>query len=373
MSSNLKDKLANVLEKEGFVNIFSSFLAIIIGLLLGFIILLVSNAGEAFPAFMTILSGGFSGGTRGIGQVIYTATPLILTGLSVGFAFKNGLFNIGASGQFIIGAYAAVLVAIKCTFFPPAIHWIIALIASFIAGGLWAYLPGLLKARFNVNEVISSIMMNYIGMYLTNYLVTLTVYDMLKNQSQNIPSSATLPGMGLDILFRGPSANGGFFVAVIVVIITYIILSKTTFGFELKACGLNKDASRYAGINEKRNIVLSMVIAGALAGLGGGLLYLSGIGKHIEVIDVLAEEGFMGIPIALLGLSHPIGILIAGLFIAHITVGGFYMQVYDFTPGIIEMIIASIIYFSAFALLFKSIVGFISKKINKNRETNANE
>ncbi|MEI0580211.1 ABC transporter permease [Brachyspira pilosicoli] len=373
MSSNLKDKLANVLEKEGFVNIFSSFLAIIIGLLLGLIILLVSNAGEAFPAFMTILSGGFSGGTRGIGQVIYTATPLILTGLSVGFAFKNGLFNIGASGQFIIGAYAAVLVAIKCTFFPPAIHWIIALIASFIAGGLWAYLPGLLKARFNVNEVISSIMMNYIGMYLTNYLVTLTVYDMLKNQSQNIPSSATLPGMGLDILFRGSSANGGFFVAVIVVIITYIILSKTTFGFELKACGLNKDASRYAGINEKRNIVLSMVIAGALAGLGGGLLYLSGIGKHIEVIDVLAEEGFMGIPIALLGLSHPIGILIAGLFIAHITVGGFYMQVYDFTPEIIEMIIASIIYFSAFALLFKSIVGFISKKINKNRETNANE
>lgn len=373
MSSNLKDKLANVLEKEGFINVFSSFLAIIIGLLLGLIILLVSNVGDAFPAFMTILSGGFSGGTRGIGQVIYTATPLILTGLSVGFAFKNGLFNIGAPGQFIIGAYVAVLVAIKCTFFHPAIHWIIALIASFIAGGLWAYLPGLLKARFNVNEVISSIMMNYIGMYLANYLVTLTVYDMLKNQSQNIPTSAALPGMWLDVLFRGSSANGGFFVAVIVVIITYIILSKTTFGFELKACGLNKDASRYAGINEKRNIILSMVIAGALAGLGGGLLYLSGIGKHIEVVDVLAEEGFMGIPIALLGLSHPIGILIAGLFIAHITVGGFYMQVYDFTPEIIEMIIASIIYFSAFALLFKSIVGFISKKINKNQETNANE
>ena len=107
MSSNLKDKLANVLEKEGFINVFSSFLAIIIGLLLGLIILLVSNVGDAFPAFMTILSGGFSGGTRGIGQVIYTATPLILTGLSVGFAFKNGLFNIGAPGQFIIGAYVA--------------------------------------------------------------------------------------------------------------------------------------------------------------------------------------------------------------------------------------------------------------------------
>lgn len=370
---DFKNKLAVILGKEVFLNIFSSFMAVIIGLLLGLIILLISNVHDAFPAFITMLSGGFSGGARGMGQVIYTATPLILTGLSVGFAFKNGLFNIGASGQFIIGAYAAVLVAIKCTFIHPSIHWAAALTASFIAGGIWAYLPGLLKARFNVNEVISSIMMNYIGMYLANYLVTITVYDMLKNQSQNIPVSASVPGIGLDILFRGSSANGGFFIAIAVVIIIYIILSKTVFGFELKACGFNKNASRYAGINEKRNIILSMVIAGALAGLGGGLLYLSGIGKHIEVVDVLAEEGFMGIPIALLGLSHPAGILIAGLFIAHITVGGFYMQIYNFTPEIIEIIIASIIYFSAFALLFKSIVGFISKKIKKADYKNSND
>ena len=370
---DFKDKLAGILEKEGFINIFSSFLAIIIGLLLGLIILLISNVHDAFPAFMTILSGGFSGGSRGMGQVIYTATPIILTGLSVGFAFKNGLFNIGAPGQFIVGAYAAVVVAIKCTFIPPALHWFAALIAAFIAGGLWAYLPGFLKAHFNVNEVISSIMMNYIGMYLVNFLVTLTVYDMLKNQSQNIPPSSAIPSMGLNTIFKGSSANGGFFIAVIVVIIIYIILSKTTFGFELKACGFNKDASKYAGINEKRNIILSMVIAGALAGLGGGLLYLSGVGKHIEVVDILADEGFMGIPVALLGLSHPIGILIAGLFIAHITVGGFYMQIYNFTPEIIEMIISAIIYFSAFALLFKSIVGFISKKIIKKEEKNANE
>ena len=208
-------------------------------------------------------------------------------------------------------------------------------------------------------------MMNYIGMYLVNYLVTLTVYDMLKNQSQNIPPSGTIPNMGLNAIFKGSSANGGFFIAILTVIIIYIILSKTTFGFELKACGLNKEASRYAGINEKRNIILSMVIAGALAGLGGGLLYLSGVGKHIEVVDILAEEGFMGIPIALLGLSHPFGILIAGIFIAYITVGGFYMQMHDFTPEVIEMIISSIIYFSAFALMFRSIVGFISKKLKK--------
>lgn len=361
----MKNQIINILEKDGFIKIFSSFLAIIIGLLLGLIILLISNPKDALPAFITILLGGFSGGSRGMGQVIYTATPLILTGLSVGFAFKNGLFNIGAPGQFIVGAYAAVLVAVKCVFLPSWFHWILALFVSFIAGGLWAYLPGILKAKFNVNEVISSIMMNYIGMYLVNYLVTLTVYDMLKNQSQNIPPSGTIPNMGLNAIFKGSSANGGFFIAILTVIIIYIILSKTTFGFELKACGLNKEASRYAGINEKRNIILSMVIAGTLAGLGGGLLYLSGVGKHIEVVDILAEEGFMGIPIALLGLSHPFGILIAGIFIAYITVGGFYMQMHDFTPEVIEMIISSIIYFSAFALMFRSIVGFISKKLKK--------
>ncbi len=362
---SIKKNISNILEKDLFINIFSSILAIIIGLLIGFIILLISNYKDAIPALITIFNGGFSGGSRGIGQVIFTATPLILTGLSVGFAFKNGLFNIGASGQFIVGAFAGVFVAIKCTFIPSNIHWIVALISSSIAGAIWAFLPGFLKARFNVNEVISNIMMNYIGTYLVNYLVTLTIFDILKNQSQNIPSSATIPSMGLKAIFRGSSANGGFFIAIIMIIIAYIILSKTTFGFELKATGLNKYASKYAGINEKRNIILSMMISGAFAGLGGGLLYLSGSGKYIEVVDVLAYEGFLGIPIALLALSNPIGILFSALFIAHITVGGFYMQIYQFTPEVIEMIIASIIYFSAFALMFKSIIGFIQNKINK--------
>ena len=358
-----KKYISNILEKDSFINIFSSIIAIIIGLFIGFVILLISNYKDAIPALITIFKGGFSGGSRGVGQVIFTATPLILTGLSVGFAFKNGLFNIGASGQFIVGAYAGVLVAIKCTFLPNSIHWIIALMASAIAGGLWAFLPGFLKSKFNVNEVISNIMMNYIGTYLVNYLVTLTVFDILRNQSQNIPSSAVIPSMGLKEIFRGSSANGGFFIAIIVVIIAYIILSKTTFGFELKATGLNKFASEYAGINDKRNIILSMMISGAFAGLGGGLLYLSGSGKYIEVVDILAHEGFLGIPIALLALSNPIGIIFSSIFIAHITVGGFYMQIYHFTPEIIEMIIASIIYFSAFALMFKNIIGFIQNKI----------
>lgn len=362
----MKKKILRILEKDIFVNLLSSIFSIIIGILLGFIILLFSNYHDAPFALRTILLGGFAGGLRGLGQVLYIATPLILTGLSVGFAFRNGLFNIGASGQFIVGAYCAVYIAVKWTWLPPSIHWIVALFFSFIAGGIWAYLPALLKVKFNVNEVISNIMTNYIGTYLVNYMVILTVYDFLKNQSVSIPSSATIPTMGLQKIFIASSANGGIFVAIIVVIIINIILDKTIFGFELKACGFNKNASKYAGINEGRSIIISMIIAGALAGLGGGLLYLSGAGKHIEVVDVLAEEGFTGIPIALLGFSNPIGILISGLFIANIKVGGFYMQVYDFTPEIIDIIIATIIYFSSFSVLFRKMTTFIVNKLKKS-------
>ena len=156
--------------------------------------------------------------------------------------------------------------------------------------------------------------------------------------------------------------NIGIFIVLIAVFIIYIIIQKTTFGYELKACGSNKDASRYAGINEKKSIVLSMVIAGALSGLGGGLLYLSGSGKYIHVLDVLAAEGFSGISVALLGMSHPIGILFSGLFIAHLEVGGFNIQLYNFVPEVIDMIIAVIIYCGAFALLFRQIMDRLIRK-----------
>jgi simple sugar transport system permease protein len=163
--------------------------------------------------------------------------------------------------------------------------------------------------------------------------------------------------MGMDQIFRDgfihSSVNSGIFIAIGAAILIYIILEKTTFGYELKACGFNRDAARYAGINEKRSIVLSMIIAGALAGLGGALLFLSGSGVAINVVDVLAQEGFNGIPVALLGLNNPISIIFSGMFIAYLNVGGFNMQLYNFAPQIIDIIIAVIIYFSAFALLFK--------------------
>ena len=373
------NKLNKLIHSNGFNNAMSSIFAILIGLAFGFIILLISKPSQALMGFGIILEGGFSTGAKGVGQVLYFATPLMLTGLSVGFAFKTGLFNIGTPGQFIMGAFAAVFIGVKCTFLPAPFHWMLALLAATIVGGLWALIPGLLKAFCNVHEVISTIMMNYIGMYLCNMLVKLTVFDASKNLSQNCLPSADLPKWGLDKIFVNvtgnykdmSTVNGGIIIAIVVAIIMYVILDKTIFGYELKACGFNSSASKYAGINEKRNIVLSMVIAGALAGLGGGLLYLSGAnGRHIKVVDVLAAEGFNGIPVALLGLSNPIGIIFSSIFIAYLTLGGNYLQTLNFMPEVIDIIISCIIYFSAFALFFRSILPKILKKRDGKKESN---
>jgi ABC-type uncharacterized transport system permease subunit len=174
---------------EGITSFLSSLSAIAAGLLVGLIILLVSNSQDAFPAFVMILKGGFEDGSRGLAQVIYFAIPIIMTGLSVGFAFKTGLFNIGASGQFKMGAFVAIYIGIKWSFVPEEIHWLVALLGAMVAGAVWGSVPGILNAFFNVNVVITSIMMNYIGMYLVNMAIVKTVYDSLKNQTKPVLKS----------------------------------------------------------------------------------------------------------------------------------------------------------------------------------------
>ena len=349
--------------KFDYTGVFSAVFAIIIGVLGGLVILMICNPGQAFPGFVTILTGAFTHGAKGVGQVFYYSTTIILTGLSVGFAFKTGLFNIGASGQFIAGGFGAVYVGVMCENLG-SMHWIVALVAGICMGAIWGAVPGLLKAFFNVNEVISAIMMNYIGMYAVNWFVKSykPIFNNLRNESKPVLSSANIPKMGLDKIFPESSINGGFIIAVLAVILVYIVLEKTTFGYELKAVGYNRDASRYAGINEKKSIILSMVIAGAIAGLAGACLYLAGTGKHIEIVDVIADEGFTGISVALLGLCHPIGILFSGIFIAYLTAGGFYLQLFEFSTEIIDIIVAIIIYFSAFALIVRILIQKFSKK-----------
>ncbi|MBR1455030.1 MAG: ABC transporter permease, partial [Lachnospiraceae bacterium] len=277
--------------------------------------------------------------------------------------FKTGLFNIGGSGQFLMGAFGGVLIGLTGEKFGP-MQWVVALLFATLLGALWGAIPGILKAYFNVNEVITCIMLNYISLFLVNMTVkgNTLLFNNLRNESRDIPAAANIPKLGLDKIFDGSSVNSGIIIAILAAIILYIVLEKTTFGYELKACGFNKVASKYAGINENRSIVMSMLIAGAICGLAGGIMLLSGTGRHIEIKDVIPNEGFNGISVALLGVSNPIGIIFSGLFIAYLTAGGFYLQLFHFSKEIIDIIIAVIIYFSAFALIVKMILAKFSKK-----------
>lgn len=350
--------------KSQYYGFLSSVGAIVIGLFVGFLVLLISNPTQAWPGFVTILTGALSRGNKEIGQIFYYATPIILTGLSVGFAFKTGLFNIGASGQFLMGGFGAIYVGLALEGMG-SFHWIVCVLAGCLFGAVWGLIPGFLKACYNVNEVIASIMLNYIGMYAVNWTVkeSTLLFNRLRNESKSVPVSAQIPKMNLDVIFEGSSVHGGIFIAIGTVILIYILLNKTKFGYELKAVGFNRNASKYAGINEKKCIMQSMTIAGAISGLAGSLVYLGGTGKHIEIVDVLSSEGFTGISVALLGGCHPVGILFSGIFIAYLMTGGFYLQLFDFSTEVIDIIISVIIYFSAFSLMVKT---YIEKKIAKN-------
>ena len=362
--------------KKGLISVLSSVISILVGLLFGLILLIIVNPSQAFPKFGEMLTAGFSNSAK-FAKVLYQAAPLIMTGLSVAFAFKTGLFNIGASGQYTVGAFAALACGI--IFQMP---WWICLLASIVAGAVWGFFPGLFKSLFNVNEVITSIMFNWIGMMAVNLLcMNLTkdgklimlpvawVSSPIKDRTAALSYAnpkAIIPKMGLDKLLNSNYMNISIFIAALIAVAMWIILNRTTFGYELKACGYNKNASIYAGINAKRNIVLSMVIAGALAGLGGGLYYLAGTADY-TIQKTLLAMGFNGISVALLATSNPIGTIFSALFISYIQVGGESLQP-TYAKEMIDIIIAVIIYLSAFALLTKTI---ISRYIGKDK-TNVN-
>ncbi len=342
----------------GSTSILASLISICVGLVVGLILLFVLNSKAAGGAFISLISTGFRSSDK-FAKVLYQAAPLIMTGLSVGFAFKTGLFNIGATGQYTVGAAMALIGAIQFQ-----LPWYVCLLLALIGGAIWGIFPGLFKAQFNVNEVITSIMFNWIAMFAVNLTINnlpmmLAKYwggaqmDRTANLAQANPS-ALIPRLGLDVLMKSNYMNISIFIALIFAVISWIILSKTTFGYELKACGYNRNASIYAGINAKRNIVLSMVIAGAFAGMGGGLYFLAGTGQYTLLKQLLAA-GFNGIPVALLATSNPIGTIFSAFFVSYIQVGGDAMQP-DFVKEIIDIIISVIIYLAAFALLTRDLL-----------------
>lgn len=361
----------------------ASLTCILAGLIIGFIALLVlgwitlAQDGNALSlgqmltktwnsGFKAILSGGFypSANAMGMGvrAEILQAAPLIMTGLSVAFAFKTGLFNIGAAGQYTVGAYFALYCAIVMK-----LPWWACLIASAIGGAIWGAIPGIFKAFLNVNEVITAIMFNWIGLYGVNTLIyqggTGAMYNTNTTKTYTIKQAgpgSLLPTFNVQV--GGKDYFGalflptiGIFLAIGVAVVIWVVLNKTTFGYELKACGHNKNAAKYAGINDKKNIILSMTIAGALAGLGAGLFYLSGSKEWEPLVSTaLPAAGFNGISVALLASSNPLGCIFSALFIAHITVGGGFMDASIFPSEVSDIISGVVIYLCAFSLLFKT-------------------
>lgn len=355
------------MNRRGLVNIAASVVSIMIGLIFGFILLVVFNADASVNGLVNILTTGFRNSEK-FAKVLYTTAPLLMTGLSVGFAFKTGLFNIGASGQYTIGAFCALVVAVQ--FQQP---WYVCIPAAMVGGAIWGAIPGIFKAFFNVNEVITSIMFNWIGLFCVN--LTLNNMPMMlanywrapyKNKTPALAAAnkeAILPKMGLDEMLGSDYINIGIFIAIIFAIIVWVILSRTTFGYELKACGHNRNAGEYAGINAKKNIVLSMMISGALAGVGGALYYLSGTAQYV-IEKTLLAMGFNGIPVALLATSNPIGTVFSAMFVSYIQVGGDALQP-EFAKEIIDIIIAAIIYLSAFSLLMREIIVKAASKLRR--------
>ncbi|MDD7175533.1 MAG: ABC transporter permease [Clostridiales bacterium] len=352
---SLRGQLAS---SEAFVSVAASLICIVIGLLLGLVALAVINVEHAFgDGLMVILTSGLKS-ARNMGTVLANGAPLIMTGLSVGFAFKTGLFNIGAAGQYTLGAFGALYCAIVLQ-----LPWYLCLLAAMVLGAIWGAIPGFFKAYLNINEVITSIMFNWIGLYLVNDIMygkgKSPLYDLATTKTHSLRKVAPqsmIPSCGMSGVFGNlQSVTIAIFIAVFLAIVVYIVLSKTTFGFELKACGFNKNAAQYAGINDKRNIILSMTIAGALAGIGAGLYYLSTVAEwNPQVSTSLPAIGFNGISAALLACSNPIATIFSSLFISYITVGGTKLSTQYYTKEIADVITALIIYLCAFSLLFKN-------------------
>lgn len=362
----MKKRLGRLISSPGAVSLYASIFSIIIGLIFGYLLLLIIHPGMSLYGIQQILVTGF-GSSEKLAKVLYQAAPLVFVGLAVSFAFKTGLFNIGATGQYTVGAFMALYAGAVMK-----LPWWAALLAAMLGGAIWGFFPGICKALFNVNEVITSIMFNWIGLFFVNLLMS-NIPEMLANfygasnadRTANLEAAnpgAIIPKMGLDQLFNSTYMNISILLAALVAVLIYLLLNRTTFGYELKACGYNRDASIYAGINAKRNIVLSMMISGSLAGMGGGIYFLSGTAQY-TIVKSLLSMGFNGIPVALLATSNPIGVIFSALFISYIQVGGEAMQP-EFAKEIIDIIISVIIYLAAFALILKGLV----RRIIKNRE-----
>ena len=348
--------LKKILKNDGFQTLITSLLCIVVGLVLGFLVLLCINPASAASSTIEMIKNFFHFSSanlqmKNLGNTLAKAAPLLMCSLSVLFAYKVGLFNIGAAGQFVIGSCACIYSAL-------AWHapWFLCLLFAILVGAVYAGIVGLLKAYCNVNEVISGIMLNWIGLYTTNALLT-TVKDPNSPYTLHIADvspGSILPTLGLDKLFSNNRyVTIAIPLAIIIAIAILVLLEKTKLGYELRATGNNKNAAKYAGMAEKRNIILTLMIAGALAAMGGAFLYLTDYELWNCTETAVPAMGFNGIAAAFLGGLNPIGAILSSYFIQHITNGGAYVDLKVYSSQISDLISSLIIYLCGFVFFLK--------------------
>ena len=384
--------MKDFLKKDGTRKVLASLISILAGLVVGAIVVAIiglckSNIGTRgmwdgvriiFGGILTTgrgetgaLSWGFN--PSAVGNMLFRATPIIMTGLSVAVAFKTGLFNIGAPGQYLMGTLATLVLAlgIPSDSVPAGLIWVIAFVGGCLAGAIWGAIPGILKAFLNINEVLACIMTNWLAANLVTWAFDVSNF---KNVTEGTKTGyiykttfngVATPKLGLDKIFPGSQVNGGIVVAILFAIAMYILMNKTTLGYQLKACGANRHAARYAGIRDKRNIVLSMAIAGILSGDGAALYWLSGNTEFFwSTYQSLPATGFNGIPVALLAINNPIGVIFTGIFMAMLDIVGQQLAgLTAYNEYITDVIISVIVYLSAFSLVIQMML--TGRKKNK--------
>ena len=360
----MKNQKTSLLRQDGFQTLLASLVCILGGLMVGYLVLLVIEPSGALNAIFAVMKSflRYPGilKLKYFGQTLTRTVPLLLCALSVLFAYKVGMFNIGVAGQYVAGACAGLYAALAWN-----MPWYVCLVMAMAAGAVLGAAAGLLKTKCNVNIVISGIMLNWIMLYLTNLLLG-TVKSPTSPYTKGLQGTnpaALIPSLGLGKLFNNEkSVTIAIPLAVLVAVAVWVILNKTKFGYELKATGNNYNAAKYAGMKENRNIILTMMISGALAGMGAGLLYLTGIEEWETTIASVPAMGFNGIAVAFLGGLSPLGSILSAFFIQYITFGGGNVDLQVYCSQISSLISSLIIYLCAFVAFFKFFMGNVIRK-----------
>jgi len=362
-----KKNIFTIISENRFIHI---LISVVLGFVVGALFLLVMNlsVGAAYGRLLSSVTT-----LKGVSYVIVYAIPYIMTGLSVAFAFKTGVFNIGAEGQFVMGSMSACVVGILLGDLPKVVLIPLCFIVAMAVGALWGIIVGLLKTKRGINEVLSMIMFNWIAFYLSNYIAGIPAIhsDGNAEATKNIAANAsTLLSKDLiKELGLCPTANWGILVAIVAMVIVWFIIDKTTLGYKLKAVGANKFAAEYGGINVNGSILTALAISGALAGLGGAL-QLMGMGSRISVFSSQEGFGFAGIVVALMGCSNPFGVLVAGLFYGALTYGGSKLNLEGVPTQLISVIVGTVVFFIAISVIFERLkyVKKAPKKVKEGKE-----